>query len=141
MSRQIDVNDPASWDEDDKTYLRERVDIVPAEHREHLRVPDPVPLAVQTGEAPEVTRLAMFIRENFPERAGENPVDVAIELITETFDVSEPEDEGDNYEQWTVAELSTEFVSRNLADPPTGNDAKKKAPWIDRLRADDATRA
>lgn len=136
MSREIDVNDPDSWDDSDREYLRERIDTVPAQHRAVLmedQTPPVPPAAV--AEHPGIARLSEFVRMNFPERAGEDPVSVVIdELGGEEVE----EDEGDDYDTWKLAELQSEANKRGLTVQADGN---KKAPWIDALRQHDASTA
>jgi len=138
MSREIDVNDPDSWDDTDKEYLRERIDTVPMQHRSALSVEMPMaPQAVV--EDPSITRLRNYVRINFPERAGEDPVTVVIDELGGD-EVEAPEDDGDDYDKWTIAELSAEAKKRQMTEGevPAGNDAKRKQPWVDSLRRWDA---
>jgi hypothetical protein len=40
----------------------------------------------------------------------------------------------DDYQTWTVAELAKEGKARKGLVMPTGEDTKRKTPWIDALR-------
>ena len=134
MSREIDVKDPSSWDDDDRTYLAERIDTVPVEHRADLmktqQMTEPVaPPAV--AEHPGITRLQNYVRINFPERSTEDPVQVVIDELGGDEIESAPDDEGDDYDEWKVAELEAEAIKRGLTVQRDGN---KKAPFINALR-------
>jgi hypothetical protein len=133
MSREIDVNDPGSWDEDDKEYLRNRPEMVPTEHREHLRIPETMAPPAALGESAAMARLRAYVEKEYPDRAGEDPVEVVIDLLGgETVD----DDEGDDYDNWKVAELAAEAQKRQMTDAelPSGADRQRKQPWIDALR-------
>jgi hypothetical protein len=139
MSRQIDVNDPSSWDDDDRAYLAQRMDTVPAEHRADLEKSKYAPsakVAVVEGSNPQMMKLTDFVRRNYPDRSNEDPVDV---VISELGGGAE-EDEEDDYDQWKVSELEAEARKRNMTEDemPKGNDARQRQPWIDALRRWDA---
>lgn len=133
MSREINVNDPDSWDDDDKAYLRERPEMVPAEHREALSVPQAFAPSA-TVENPSVARLRNYVRLNFPDRAGEDPVDVVIDELGGSEVVTE--EEGDDYDSWKISELRAEAEKRQMteAEVPQGDDARKKSAWVGALR-------
>lgn len=142
MSRQINLNDPDSWDEDDKTYLRDRIDMVPAEHREHLVVPAAPMAPAPEAESSEVARLRDFLMENYPDdmtaAEGESPVGVAIRLLSPEEDsgaAPEDADETDDYDDWKVAELRAEYDKRGLSGESA---SMRKQELVDALRADDA---
>lgn len=142
MSRQINLNDPDSWDEDDKTYLRDRIDMVPAEHRGKL-VDPAAPLApAQEAESLEVARLRDFLMENYPDdmtaAEGESPVGVAIRLLSsedELVPSEAPDEAEDDYDDWKVAELRAEYDKRGLAGESA---SMRKQELVDALRANDA---
>lgn len=141
MSREVNINDPDSWDDNDRAWLAQRVDMVPADLR-HLLTPPTSAVGVVAGINPQMEKLVRFVRENFPERAGEDPVDVVISELGGDVD-EEPEESGDDYDQWRVNELEGEAKKRQI-DPatfPTGNAARTKQPWIDLLRGWDAEHA
>lgn len=136
MSREVDIRDPESWTDDDREWLAQRVDTVPAEHR-HLLSPPTAAVGVVPGVNPQMEKLTRFVADNFPERAGEDPVDVVISELG--GDVEEPvEEETDDYDQWKLDELRAEAAKRPGVANPTGADAGRKQSWIDALRAWDA---
>lgn len=131
MSRDVNVNDPDSWDDQDKLYLSQRLDLVPEEHRDTL-VTKQRPVLVTPGINPQMEKLTQFVRDTYPDRGAEDPVDV---VISELGGDPNPEDDaGDDYDKWTVGELSKEAKVRDGLVAPTGDNAKKKQPWIDALR-------
>lgn len=147
MSRQIDYNDPSSWDEDDKTYLRDRLDLVPVEHRSELNVQTPLAPAA-AAESPDIDRLRAFLVANFPEEmsaAGAEPVGVAMKLLsdeyeTTTSDESDDEEPDDTYDSWKVAELNNEIDARRTNGETITPTSDKKADLIAALRASDASK-
>lgn len=141
MSREIDYNDPDSWTDDDRAYLAERVESVPEQYR-HLVLPEQPPFAPQAvGQDPRMLRMIEFIQRNHPERAGEDPIAVAIDLMGgETADDESDDDMTDNYDQWKVKELSDEADRREpKVTLPEGANPREKAPWIAALREWDRT--
>ncbi len=137
MAREVDFKNPESWNDEDLDYLRERVDRVPAEHRHLLDVkPDVAP----SSEAmhPAMARLDQFVRENWPERAGEDPVDVVIDLLTESYEVEDDDNTdqpSDKYDSMKISELRAEAMRRvPEAQLYEGDNANAKQPWIDALR-------
>lgn len=142
MSRQINVNDPDSWDDDDRDYLRDRVEIVPAEHRHHLaltELPTPVmSVADLAGEQAANAALEGFIKKWYPEEPG-SPVEVAMRKLTELDDLTEePEEPDDDYPSWTAQELKAEITKRQENGRMSGFSGRTKADAIAALRADDA---
>lgn len=78
--------------------------------------------------------LVDHIRRNHPERAGEDPITVAIDLMGgETAEEAALVE--DDYDQWKVSELKAEAEKR---EPPAtiadGANAREKQPWVDALR-------
>ena len=121
MSRQIDVNSPESWDDDDRAYLMERLETVPEEHRALLA--GDLPAVAPLAEAPQNAefRLAEFLRKHYPSEVNdaESPTDTAIRLLAADPEVSDPD--ADDYESWKVDELRTEAGSRTPpVDVPSG---------------------
>jgi hypothetical protein len=145
MSRQIDFNDPSSWDDDDKAYLRDRVELVPVEHREHLIDRPPIAPA-SAAESPDIDRLRAFLVSNFPEEmsaAGAEPVGVAIQLLTEEYETTSPDEESDaddTYDSWKVPELKDEVTKRQNAGEDITPASDKKADLIAALRASDSAK-
>lgn len=132
MSRDIDYQDPESWTEADKVYLSQRMDKVPEEHR-GLLTPAGSPRLVTPDVNPQMVKLTQFVRDNYPDRGEEDPVDVVISELG-----GDPTSaDADDYDKWTVGELKTEAETREGLVAPTG-DIKKKAPWIAALREWDA---
>lgn len=141
MSRQINVNDPSSWDDDDRDYLRDRVEIVPVEHRGELALTElPTPVmstADLAGEQAANAALSEFIKKWYPEEPG-SPVEVAMRKLTELDNLVEDEEAGDDYDQWTAAELKAEIAERQGKGRMSGFSGRTKADAISALRADDA---
>jgi hypothetical protein len=136
MSREINVKDPDSWNDDDLEYLRQRPHLVGEEHRDRLNPVVTLPPASE-AESTEIARLRAFLETAFPEEIGvdgETPVGCAIRLLSE--DVP---DENDEYDSMKVAELRDEVRSRQANGRLTDVDASKvtKADAITALRADD----
>jgi hypothetical protein len=138
MSREIDFNNPESWSDADRAYLADRVESVPVEHR-HLVMPEqPTMAPMATAEDPRMVRLTDFVRRNYPDRAGEDPITVVMDLLGDSGTGADDADETDDYDEWTVADLTKEANNRDGLTAPTGADARRKQPWIDALRAWDA---
>lgn len=136
LSREIDVNKPDSWDDDDKAYLRDRVDMVPAEHRQYLDMPRVI-APEATAQSPDVVKLTTWLRDNYPEEmgSGEPAVDVAIRLLSD--DGSEDVLPDDDYDNWKVPELRNEAANRGI----DGASSMTKQQAIDALRKWDTDRA
>lgn len=134
MSRQVNLNDPDSWTDDDREYLRERGYDHPS-----LKV-DAAPVFAPAAEAQstEVQRLKDFLETHFPKELGvegETPVATAIRLLgnAEGYEDDAPADE---YPEWKVKELREEASTRSgfSGDPEKMN----KPQLIEALRAWDA---
>lgn len=148
MARNVDFNKPETWDDDDRRWLRDRIDRVPAEHRHVLREDaPPVQFAPQpTGESPEMARLRAFLEHNFAEdwAEGDTPVGLAIRMLTENTDAEEPTPEdvapaSPDYSRWKAAELVSEIEKRRGDGRDIPGDKFTKAEAADALRKDDAT--
>lgn len=143
MARDVDYNDPQSWDDDDKTWLRDRIERVPAEHRHHL-IDNPPVAPANEAISPELDRLRIFLEKHYPEEMsaeGQTPIGLAITLLADQAGVNldEVEDDGDDrdYDRWKAAELTEEIGKRRQA----GRDIPKvsnKTEAVAALRADDA---
>lgn len=143
MTRQIDINDPTSWDDEDKTYLRDRIERVPAEHRAALNVQPTVPPAA-TAESTEIDRLRAFLVTNFPDEIGaadDTPVGVAMRLLSEAFETEDVDTNAstpiDTYDSWKVAELQTEVDKRRNDGADLNPASNRKDDLIAALRAND----
>jgi len=114
MSRNVDLANPDTWEDEDLDYIRERIDQVPVEYRDRVQV-EPALAPQPEAQHPELVKLDNWLRNNYPEdmMPGKSPVDVAIELLSE--DVPETSAEED-YDNWKVAELQTEAQRRGI-DP------------------------
>jgi len=147
VSRQINVNDPDSWSDEDRLYLRDRLESVPPQHRHVLATPTASPPG--EAETVEIARLRVFLENNYPEDMaamdqGDTPVGVAIRLLT-TDDTTDPDtltSAGDDYDTWNVADLRVEADSRRRENPeaniPADVSKTKKADVIAILRDYDA---
>jgi hypothetical protein len=138
LSREVNFNDPDSWTDEDREYLRQRVDLVPEQHRASLITPVLPP--AQAAESTEIARLRAFLERNYPDEMnveGDTPVGVAIRLLSDDDEVVE-EETGDDYDSWNVAELRAEVASRRTANADAGlpgDESKlKKADAIAALR-------
>jgi hypothetical protein len=133
LSREIDVNKPDSWSDDDKAYLRDRVDTVPVEHRQYLDIPRAV-APEPTALSPDVVKLTTWLRDNYPEEmgSGEPAVDVAIRLLSDSDE--QPPEPDDDYDNWKVNELRAEAANRQI----DGASSMTKQQAIDGLRKWDA---
>jgi hypothetical protein len=144
MARDVNFNDPSSWDDDDKVWLSQRIDRVPAEHRHLLKDPAPAFAPEAVGESPELARLRSFLEDNFPEdwAEGETPVGLAIRLLTENTEAEETVDEltpeAPDYDKWKAAELVAEIETRRANGRNIPGDKLTKAEAAAALRADDA---
>lgn len=137
MSREVNVNDPASWSDEDKAYLADRVESVPPENRRYLDLD--VPAVSPMAEAPpsEVAHLAAWLADNYPNEVSdtESPVDTAIRLLSRTDGVAESTDHDDEYDNWKLSELRTEAGNRSgMSDVSKAN----RAQTIAELRKWDA---
>lgn len=138
MSRQINLNDPDSWSDEDRVYLRDRVDTVPAEHRPLLV--ESVPASpVQTfddvtGAALSISALTAFVQKWYPDEPGA-PVEVVMRLLTDRDGLVD--EEADDYDEWKAAELKGEMEKRGIEVPPK----MTRADAIAALRANDAAKA
>jgi predicted metal-dependent hydrolase len=146
MSRDVDFNDPSSWNDEDKEWLRQRIDRVPAQHREHLDV-NPVSAPANEAENVELDRLRAFLMANFPDEmatSDQSPVGVAIRLLTDDYEgVTETTDDAsvdDTYDSWKVNELRDEVTTRNNSGAAITPASDKKADLVSALRADDASK-
>lgn len=147
MSRDVDFNDPSSWDDEDKEWLRQRIDRVPAEHRSELDV-RPLAAPAVEAESVETDRLRAFLMANFPDEMAatdDTPVGVAIRLLTEDYEgVSDTTtgdaDSTDTYDSWKVNELRGEVDARNNNGAGLTPASDKKADLIAALRSHDASR-
>jgi hypothetical protein len=146
--RDVNFNDPSSWDEDDKVWLRQRIDRVPPEHREHLEV-RPVASPANEAESVELDRLRAFLMANFPDEmagalATDTPVGVAIRLLSDEYETTEADDESavdDTYDSWKVAELQEEINKRNEGGASLSPASNRKDDLVSALRGDDASKA
>jgi hypothetical protein len=146
MAREVDYNDPASWDDEDKIWLRDRIERVPAEHRHHL-VENPPTAPSFEAVSPEMERLRLFLETHYAEDMaveGQTPVGLAIQLLSDAAgvdpDAIEDGDDEDNtsYDKWKAAELTEEIGKRRQAGreiPKVSNKTEAAAA----LHADDAT--
>jgi hypothetical protein len=144
MAREVNYNDPDSWNEDDKTWLKDRIDRVPPEHRSLLV--NPVVFAPSaTAESTEMERLRLFLERQFPEdmaAEGETAVGLAIRLLTDYAGVDEDSEELEDpgYEKWKAAEISAEIERRREAGHTIPGDSFTRVTGAAALRADDATK-
>ena len=142
MAREVDLNKPESWDNDDKAWLRDRIDRVPEQHRKHLDVTEPMFAPALHAEASEMTRLRGFLELNFPEELnaeGETPVGLAIKLLSDYAGVEDGEsgDDDPGYEKWKATELVAEIEKRRENGRDIPGDKFTKAQAAEALRADD----
>lgn len=70
--------------------------------------------------------------EQYPAAAPETGPDPSV--INPAASVSAGGTPDDDYETWSVAELAKEGKNRDGLVAPTGEQAKRKTPWIDALR-------
>jgi hypothetical protein len=70
--------------------------------------------------------------EQYPDLAPETGPDPSTVTLAQAAGVGGTPD--DDYQTWSVAELAKEGKNRQGLVAPTGDDAKKKTPWIDALR-------
>lgn len=145
--RDIDYSKPEAWDEDDKEWLRQRIDRVPPEYHEYLQVrPTAAPAGV--AESVEIDRLRAFLVANFPDEMAEGlatdtPVGVAIKLLSEEYETESTEqadDTDDTYDSWKVAELQNEVNARRTNGEDITPASDKKADLIAALRASDSAK-
>lgn len=140
MARDVNVNDPKSWDDEDKTWLQNRLERVPEQYR-HL-LADPSPFAPSaTAESPEMERLRLFLEANFPDdmaAEGETPVGLTIRLLEDYAGVDE-ESNDPGYEKWPATELTAEIAKRREAGREIPGEKFNKTTAAAALRADDAT--
>lgn len=143
MARVIDFNKPDEWTEDDLTYLRDRPERIPEEHRARVLSPVTTPSAV--GESTELATLRVFLERNFADEMnveGETPVGTAMRLLSDIApeDINEDQGEEDDYDTWSVADLRSEITTRQGSGRSIAVDdvAKvRKADAVAALRADD----
>lgn len=144
MARNVNVNDPKSWDDDDKLWLKDRLERVPEQYR-HL-LADPAPFAPSLhAESPEMERLRLFLEANFPDdmaAEGETPVGLTIRLLEDYAGVdedAESDDKDPGYEKWPATELTAEIAKRREAGREIPGEKFNKTTAAAALRADDAT--
>lgn len=70
--------------------------------------------------------------EQFPDAAPDSGPDPSTVTMQQAAGLGGTPD--DDYETWSVAELAKEGKVRKGLVAPTGDDAKRKTPWIDALR-------
>lgn len=138
MSRQIDYNKPEEWTDEDKAYLRDRIDQVPVHLRQHLDMTAPVAVPSAEAEPFEVARLREFLNENYPDemlQSGDSPVGVAIRLLSDDEEETEADD---GYDDMSAADIKAEVDKRRSAGRTIEPASNRKADYIAALRADDA---
>lgn len=138
MARDVNYNDPDSWDDDDRVWLRDRLERVPEEHR-HLLVDKPVFAPSATAESPEMERLRLFLEREYPDEMaaeGQTPVGLVIELLG--ADTAEDSGDDPGYENWKSAELMAEIDKRRNNGREIPGDKFTRAQAATALRADDA---
>jgi hypothetical protein len=146
VSRQVDMTDPGKWSDEDKEYLRQRIDSVPVALREHLAEDVPLAPAV-AAESPEMSRLRRFLELNYPEEMasteqGDTPVGVAIRILSEGDDVVDPDTVDDvDYSKWNAKDIKAEVDRRRESGRPIQPEGNTKADYINALKADDAAQA
>jgi hypothetical protein len=138
MARDVDYKNPDSWDDDDKLWLRDRIERVPVEHR-HLLVDGPTFPPAATAESPEMERLRLFLEREYPDEMaaeGQTPVGLVIELLGADDSSDDPGDPG--YENWKSAELMAEIQKRRDNGRDIPGDKFTRPTAAAALRADDA---
>lgn len=145
--RDIDYSKPEAWNDEDKEWLRQRIDKVPPEYHEYLQVrPAIAPAGV--AETVEIDRLRAFLVANFPDEMAtglttDTPVGVAIRLLSDEYETTDGDeaDTDDTYDSWKVAELQNEVSTRRANGEDITPASDKKADLITALRASDSAKA